>query len=449
MIILLRVGIRLCLRSSSLFEDLGRDFKSASMKICCFFLLCSSAFSLFSQGRFNFDEAKVPPYTLPELLVGADGSKVQTKEGWVSRRAEILALFEEHVYGEVPEEAQKVKLTAEKGLVIPDFMNGKATLKEVSLEGEGIELSLLLVIPNEASKPAPAILGLNFGGNHTVHVDPRISLTQSWVYGNKKDPLESHQATEKRRGANASRWPLEMIVDQGFAFATIYCGDIDPDFDDGFRNGVHAVFGKPEPHEWGTIAAWSWGLSRGLDYLIEEPEIAGDQVGVFGFSRLGKAAVWAGASDTRFAFVISNESGCGGTALSRRAFGETVKRINTSFPHWFGDNFVKYNGEEASLPVDQHQLIALVAPRPIYIGSAVDDRWADPRGEFLAGKFAEPAYELFGKAGFGVDELPAVDSPVGKTMRYHIRSGAHGVKEYDWVQYLKFAKEEVVRDSKD
>lgn len=389
---------------------------------------------------FNYDEAKVPAYTLPDPLVKLDGSMVESAEDWPARRAEILDLFAEHVYGRTPDAAVNKKMEAKVGLVIPDFLGGKATLKEVALKLEDQLVNLMLVVPNAARKPVPAFIGLNFRGNHTVHPDSRISLAATWMRPDKDGQVVGNRSTDKSRGTSASRWPLEMIIDRGFALATIYYGDIDPDFDDGFQNGVHKVFGKPGADEWGSIGTWAWGLSRGLDYLIEDQDIDGAKVAVFGHSRLGKTSLWAGAADPRFGMVISNDSGCGGAALNRRAFGETVERINTSFPHWFCDNFLKYNRNEAALPVDQHMLIALMAPRPVYIASAVEDRWADPKGEFLSGKHAGPVYALFGKQGVGVEVQPAVDAPVGDAIGYHVRTGRHDVKEFDWAQYLKFAE---------
>lgn len=393
----------------------------------------------------NYDEAKIPKYTLPDPLVFADGSAVKSAADWPKRRAEILSLFETHVYGRTPAAARGAKLKAEVTQTIPDFLGGKATLREIRLTlpaaggGEGVAMHLMLVTPKAATGPVPAFVGLNFRGNHAVHPDPRITLSTAWMRPDKDGGVENNRATEATRGAAQSRWPLEMIVDRGYALATMYYGDIDPDFDDGFENGIHSVFGKPGPEEWGSIGAWAWGLSRILDYLETDPAIHAKQVAVIGHSRLGKTSLWAGAQDERFAFVISNNSGCGGAALSRRAIGETVERINTSFPHWFCDRFLDYNAKEDACPVDQHQLIALMAPRPVYVASAVEDTWADPKGEFLAAQLAGPVYERLGKKGVGVSEQPPIDQPVGDVVGYHIRTGKHDVTDYDWQQYLGFA----------
>lgn len=386
----------------------------------------------------NYDEAKVGSFTLPDPLKMENGEPVRDAAAWrQKRRPELIRLFETHLYGRSPGKPETILF--DKTSEDKNALNGKATRREISFffknDKSGPRLDLLLYLPNKGAKPAPAFLGLNFQGNHTVAEDPGIRLSTNWIPGGKP----------KERGAQASRWQVEKVIDRGYALATMYYGDIDPDFDDGFTNGVHALFPKPKPDEWGSIATWAWGLSRALDYLETDGDIDAKRVVLMGHSRLGKTALWGGAIDERFAIVISNNSGCGGAALSRRIFGETVGRINKSFPHWFCDNFNKYNNNENACPVDQHQLIALIAPRPVYVASAAEDFWADPRGEFLGAKGAEPVYKLLGKEGLPTTEMPPVDHPVMGTIGYHIRSGKHDVTEYDWEQYLKFADKHLSR----
>jgi hypothetical protein len=391
---------------------------------------------------FNYDESKVPKFMLPDPLVMADGARVKTVKDWeTKRRPEILELFKKEMYGRAPGKPSKLSF-----FILEHHKNvlgGKADRKQVEVRfagtRQGPRMMILIYLPAKAKGPVPVFLTLNFRGNHTIADDPAIRLTHSWVRGRTKGETEKNRATEKGRGAAKSRWAIEKILARGYALATIYYGDIDPDFDDGWKNGVHALYPQPKPDEWGSIATWAWGLSRALDYLETDQAIDAKRVAVMGHSRLGKTSLWAGAADPRFALVISNNSGCGGAALSRRAFGETVKRINTSFPHWFCDNFVKYNANENACPIDQHQLIALMAPRPVYIASAADDRWADPRGEFLSGKHAGPVYQLYGLAGLPAKKQPALNTPSVGSVGYHVRRGRHDVTDYDWEQYLKFA----------
>jgi hypothetical protein len=400
----------------------------------------------FAVMKENIDESRVPAYVLPDPLVAADGARITTTDEWTSkRRPEILRLFETEVYGRAPE--QKPTLRFQVDSEDASALGGKAVRKEVTIHistprGE-LPLHLLLYIP-KTKLPAPAFLGLNFLGNQSIHSDPKIALSRSWIQGKPETGIVDHKATEASRGAEATRWQVEQVVGRGYAVATMCCGDIDPDFDDGFQNGVHPLFYRsgqtaPESDEWGTIAAWAWGLSRALDYLETDSSIDAKHVAVLGHSRMGKAAVWAAASDPRFAMAISNESGCGGAALSKRVYGETVGLINAHFPHWFCRNFRKYDDREELLPVDQHMLIALIAPRPVYVASASEDRHADPRGEFLAARHADPVYRLFGLAGVGTDDMPPVDHPIGDTIHYHVRTGKHDITAYDWQQYLDFA----------
>lgn len=397
----------------------------------------------------NYDESKVPDYELPDPLKLLDGGTVEDVQTWErKRRPEILSLFENHVYGKTPERSFPLDYDSETGT---HALNGKAVRKQVTLypfgREKGCNATLLIYLPKDAPRPVPVFLALNFRGNHSIEPDPEIAITENMVRIARETAKAAGRETpdlETTRGAASSRWPAETIVERGYALATMWYYEIDPDYDDGFQNGIHPFFyeegqERPRPDGWGSIGAWAWGLSRIMDYFEEDAEIDADHVALLGHSRLGKTSLWAGAQDPRFAIVISNDSGCGGAALSRRAYGETVGRINRVFPHWFCDNFNQYNENEAELPVDQHMLIALMAPRPVYVASAVEDRWADPKGEFLSAKNAEPVYELYGLKGLGVDEWPAVNEPVGDRIGYHVREGKHDVTDYDWARYLDFA----------
>ena len=378
----------------------------------------------------NYQENRVPNYSLPNPLVKLDGSPVQQAADWKPRREEILELFRSEVYGRAP--APPGDICFEEVSRDATALDGTATRKDIRIhlgtEEDHPILDLLLYLPNRRSGPVPIFFGLNFSGNHTIHNDEGIPLAR--FAGIKR---------ERGRGSQKNRWALKRILEEGYGLATIHCTDIDPDFDDGFTNGVHALE-KTErgPDSWGTIAAWAWGLSRGMDYFQTDDEVDHTRVAILGHSRLGKTALWAGARDPRFAMVISNNSGCGGAALSARRYGETIAFINKAMPHWFCENYKKYNDNEPACPVDQHMLIALIAPRPVYVASAEQDRWADPRGEFLSARHADPVYRLLGTDGIATTTMPEVDQPITGTIGYHLRSGGHDVKDYDWDRYLEF-----------
>jgi hypothetical protein len=391
----------------------------------------------------NYDEALVPAYELPDPLICLDGTPVTSAEAWRERRrGEIHQLFEEHVYGAMPGAYPDMHFDVfEEG----HALDGRAVRRQVAIRfgKDGPQMDLLVFLPTDQRGPVPLFMGLNSQGNHSIHDDPAIRLSAGWMSGENRGVV-NNRSTEATRGAGHSHWPVEEIVARGYGLATVYCGDLDPDFDDGYANGVHPLFyrpgqTRPGDGEWGTIGAWAWGLSRALDYCEHDAEIDHRRVAVMGHSRRGKTALWAGACDERFAMAISNESGCGGAALSRRCYGETVERINRMFPHWFCNNFRQYNEMEAKLPVDQHMLIALVAPRPVYVASAVDDRWSDPRGEFLGAVHADPVYRLLCGDGLPSETMPPIDESCMGRIGYHVRSGDHDVTNLDWRYYLDFA----------
>ena len=372
---------------------------------------------------------------------GAKPLEFESLKEWKKvHRPAIMDFFLTDVYGHYPQ--KQVTPRFELLEQSDKALGGKAVRKQVAIHLDGMDTPILLLIyqPAGVKGKVPAFVGMNFKGNHQVNIDPEIIISDN-------APKGKDLGTDAPRGAASSRWPLEEIVGAGYAVATIYRGDVDPDHDDGFKNGIHPLFyragqTKPDAEEWGTIGAWAWGLSRVMDYLEQDKSIDHKRVAVVGHSRLGKTALWAGATDERFAIAISNDSGCGGAALSARKVGETVAKINKSFPHWFCDNYNKYNDKEEALLVDQQGLIALIAPRPVYVASATEDTWADPEGEFLSALYASPVYELYGKKGLAVSSMPKPEQPsIEGYVGYHIRTGKHDITLYDWQQYIKFANQ--------
>ncbi|MFT6880487.1 MAG: hypothetical protein ACJARG_001420 [Arcticibacterium sp.] len=391
-----------------------------------------------AQQKVNYDENAIKPYVLPDLLKLENGVAVKNIYDWVQkRRPELVNIYTEQVFGKVPDgipEEFEIQILEEDH----SAMGGRAIRRQIALVfQENIKVNILLYLPKEVPSP-PLFIGYNFKGNHTTINDPNIIVSDTWL------KLNPDKNIEISRGTRNNRWPLEKVISQGFGIATIYYEDVDPDIND-FSDGVHALFYKsdqnrPKDNEWGSLAGWAWGMSRVIDYVKTDKLLRNSKILAFGHSRLGKATLWAAALDDRIDLVVSNDSGCGGAAISRRKFGETVSIINTSFPHWFNTNFKQYNDKEENLPVDQHMLIALMAPRPVYIASAADDQWADPYGEYLSAYHASPVYELYGKEGFTSSVHPQTNHPVQNTIGYHMRTGRHDVTDYDWEQYMKFAK---------
>jgi hypothetical protein len=365
-------------------------------------------------------DPEMPAYTLPDPLRAADGRVIASADEWRTlRRPEVLELFRKHVYGRVPVTPHETRFKVVRQ--DPHALDGAATLKQVEVtitRGDAsLPIRVSLFVPNRAPKPAPAFLLICNRG--VENIDP----------------------TRERK---SEFWPVEEAIARGYAMAAFHNADVDPDRHDGFKDGIHGLLdgATRAPDAWGTIAAWAWGASRVMDYLVADPDVARDKIAVIGHSRGGKTALWAGAEDERFALVISNDSGCTGAALSRRRFAgkEQVARINTSFPHWFCENYKGYNDREDALPVDQHMLIALIAPRAVAVGSAEEDLWADPRGEFLSAVHAAPVYRLFGRQALGTTTMPGVGEPLhGDGAHYHIREGRHNLTLADWQSYMDFA----------
>ncbi len=396
----------------------------------------------------NYEEAAVRSYTLPDVLAGPDGTPAATPEEWrTTSRPHQLRLLETSVYGR--------RLPAVAVHVVGDVDRTPATLAD-GVEATRLQARLrlgdalqapttdVLVYLPRVDGPVPVFLHLNFKGNQAEHPDPAIRLCAAWLPDDPKSGIVEHRATEASRAVHSRRWPVETLLARGYGVATACYGDVFPDRADGRRESALVSLGRPvdgdlPPDEPGAIATWAWQLSRILDWLVTLPEVDVAKVIVVGHSRNGKAAVWAGACDERFAMVVSNESGCGGAARERRNYGETVEAITRRFPHWFCPAFRTYADRETDLPVDAHVTLAMAAPRPLYVASAIDDRWADPRGEFLAAVAASPVWKLFGLAALGTAEWPPVDMPVGKMVGYHVRSGRHDLLEEDWLRFADHA----------
>ncbi|MBQ8099499.1 MAG: acetylxylan esterase [Bacteroidaceae bacterium] len=385
-----------------------------------------------------YDESQVPKFTLPDLLRLSDGTPVTSRKIWEKkRRTELMELFASQEYGRTPRE--KLKITHELLRENKAALDGLATEQQVRFtfygQGRKVEALLLVYVPNQRQGRVPTFVSYNFRGNHSMSTDESILYSPYFNrLTNREDPVLV-------RNNQASRWPIADIVKRGYAVATMCYQDLFPDNAKGRPESVAALFKDDtdrQPDSWNAIGVWAWGYSRIADWVVKQPWADRKKLIVLGHSRLGKTALWAGVQDQRFPVVISNCSGCSGAALSKRQYGETVGKINQSFPHWFCPAYKQYSWNESRMPFDQHELLALVAPRHLYVVSAEEDRWADPKGEFLSTHYASPVWKLYGLQGIEQETMPQVNQPIMTDVGYHIRTGVHDVTPYDWQQYMNF-----------
>lgn len=378
------------------FEDYG---------LGCFLLAGSEIYQIATPPAANLDESKVPSYHETPIPL------TNVKNWETVQRPALYQQFEKNVYGRMPSARIPVAYTTDA--TDDNALNGTAIKKLITIHfsptDTAARLHLMLYLPKEKRK-VPVFVGYSFTPN---------------------------PVTDTSR-----QWPIRDIVARGDGVAVAWYWDIEPDRADGWQTGIRAHLAGPlqiQPYEWGAIGAWAWGLERMVDYLQTDPLVDARKLIVIGHSRLGKAAVWAGASDKRFALVVSNESGEGGAALSKRDYGETIAIITAHFPWWFSQAYKQYGANPAAMPTDQFELLSLIAPRPLYVASAIGDQWSDPKGEFLSATLAAPVYRLYHEKGVGTDRMPPLEHPVGESVRYHIRHGKHDLTLYDWQQYMNFA----------
>ena len=394
------------------------------------FFACSVEARELKEGDkdVNYDETKIPAYDLPPLLVTAEGKRITDPEQWWNvRRPQILSLFSNIVYGRVPEPQSPVRIEFNVLESDSQFMDGRATRKDVEIrftndKGEA-KMLVLVFVPNGHEGPVPAFLNHSFSNT-------------------KSRDFDVHPTQE---GRLRNGWPLGLFFERGYAFIAVYQQDLVRHNEVEFLRGIHPLFyadgqSFPKAYEWGVLSTVAWGAMRAMDYLETDDDIDQSRVAVMGHSKMGKAALWTAAQDQRFAMAISAQSGCAGAALWRRRSGETLEKMVTRFPYWLCRNSWKFVNQEDDLPIDQHMLLALIAPRPVYVHSALEDTWADPRGEYLSAFHASEVYRLLGKKGLENEASPGLWEPIVESdVGYHIRDGGHSIELYDWERFLDFA----------
>ena len=408
------------------------------------------ATTLLAHSGFSDESAQIPETLaalLPDVLCNAQGNRVDDIQQWNKTvRPSLLELFSREAYGRPLPAAPVLAVLVEESQVA---RGGGAIRRQYRMSvGQGAtlrEIDVLEYMPQAPSTPPGVFIGINFLGNQSVDPDPEILITRAWLNNTKDGLVVDHRATEASRGAKTNRWPVDTILKSGFGLVTFCYGDVHPDRPDGRAESVLVALGRPaggelESDEPGAITAWAWGVSHLVDWLFTRKDVDLKRLAVVGHSRLGKTALLAGARDERLAMVVSNNSGSMGAALSKRPVGEDVAAITKNFPHWFAPQLARWAGREQEMPFDQHMLLALTAPRLIYVASAQEDAWADPEGEFLSLLAASPVWQRSGLGGLPASSMPPVDQPLwGRAMGYHIRTGSHDLLPYDWEKFLEFA----------
>jgi hypothetical protein len=419
--------------------------------LCILILISLNAFAqqpnrptLVAGFPVNYEEDKVGSYTLPDLLTGSDGKLVKDTKTWLKkRRPELLKLVEEIQFGKMPPRPGDLSFEVfDQGT--PAF-NGKAIRKQVTVyftKDKNQKMNLLIYLPAGARKKVPLLLNISFAAPNQIIDDTGIRIGEIWV------PAEGKKI-KADQPSRFGKMNIEQFIDAGFGFATVYYGDIEPDFKDGIKFGIRKVYLKngqtaPANNEWGAISAWAWGLSRAMDYFETDKQIDAKRIAVQGASRLGKTVLWTGIRDTRFKMVIASISGEGGAAIARRNYGETIQHITdpTRYYYQFAPNYHSYSQRVDQLPFDAHALVALMAPRPLLLQTGSTDYWSDPKGEFLSAVAASPVYKLFGETGPTVDQLPPPNdtSQLLNKLGYYMHEGGHSVLPQDWTHFIAYMK---------
>ena len=393
----------------------------------------------------NYDEDAIPPYTLPELLTLENGKQITDSKTWMNeRRPKLLEAIAALQYGKTPPAPNSLSFEVfEKE---SEALNGIAIRRQVRLylteNSKAHPMDLLIYLPKNSNGKVPLFFTISFTANNLTVDDPGVRVGEIWTSDGKK--VKADQPS-RFRATN-----VEQFIDAGYGFATVYYGDIDPDFKDGFEHGIRKEFLKsgetnPQKDEWGTISAWSWGLSRAMDYFEKDEQIDAEKIALMGVSRLGKTVLWTGIRDPRFKMIIASCSGEGGAALARRDYGENIKHMSDSsrYGYQFAPNYHEYSTHVNDFPFDAHTLVAMIAPRPLLLQTGNTDYWSDPKGEFLAAQEASKVYELFGEKGPQNNEMPAAGdtSLIGNKLGYYMHDGGHGTIPSDYPIFIQFMKE--------